>query len=98
MLRTLGRKGFVSFWREDLGVGGEEQHAFLQTARHSALLLPQVLSTESRSGQEQRAAGPPHCSALGFVCGSCPLLHPLAALPVCGLFHYQPMLWDCHGI
>lgn len=40
MFGPMGCKGFVSAWREDSGDGDEEQHAFLQTMRHSALLLP----------------------------------------------------------
>lgn len=40
MFGSVGCKGFVSAWREDSGDGDEEQHAFLQTMRHSALLLP----------------------------------------------------------
>lgn len=40
MFSPMGRKGFVSFWREGSRDGDEEQRAFLQTMRHSALLLP----------------------------------------------------------
>lgn len=40
MFSPMGRKGFVSAWREGSGEGDEEQHASLQTMRQSALLLP----------------------------------------------------------
>lgn len=40
LFRPMGRKGFVSAWREGSGDGDEEQHAFHQTMRRSALLLP----------------------------------------------------------
>lgn len=77
MFGPVGRKGFVSFWREGAGDGDEEQRAFLQTVR----VLPSCCHPSSplRAGPEgDCAAGIRHCSALGFACGSSRPLLPLA--------------------
>ena len=40
LFSPVGCGGFVSAWREGSGDGDEKQHAFLQTMRRPALLLP----------------------------------------------------------